>query len=176
MKHGLFGLDMLLTNGHLIWYELAPASKTLAQREREYTKVKFCQSYTKTILQRAPSLRKRFLAGMIMTKAGRDVELLSPPSDGHAQQRKVEHELIDMGKVQSKRRAAETPRRGRGRVPAREKKKHGGPSGECAYPECTIAKPKRPQTRCMQCTNRKGMQGAYYHLECFFATHKSYPR
>lgn len=34
----------------------------------------------------------------------------------------------------------------------------------CANSECTIKKPKRPQTRCDRCK-------AYYHLDCFFDTH-----
>eukprot|EP00966_Prymnesium_polylepis_P028973 671753-Prymnesium_polylepis.1 len=41
--------------------------------------------------------------------------------------------------------------------------------GQCAYTGCKIAKPKRPQLRCGACG---GGSGRYYHLPCFFATHR----
>ena len=41
--------------------------------------------------------------------------------------------------------------------------------GKCNYANCDIDVPLQPQLRCGACN---GGKGAYYHLPCFFATHR----
>ena len=80
--------------------------------------------------------------------------------------RRAEHELTDMGDVVRSlgfrtKKAPEGPK----------KRKHV-PNGVCNFDGCpgeAMGWAKRPQLRCGGC---KGGHGAFYHLPCFFQTHR----
>lgn len=101
----------------------------------------------------------------ILGRMNNSGEFLSP-SSSHAQSR-AEHELIDMGRVAMVIR--EHNRQGGSRGPLKKAQRVAANKGVCAYSECGVDKPKRPQFRCGAC--RDG-QGSYYHVQCFFACHR----
>ena len=54
VKGGLFGVDILFTNGAMQWQEQVPASLPLAKFERNFTKVKFCQEWARATIRKTP--------------------------------------------------------------------------------------------------------------------------
>ena len=97
-----------------------------------------------------------------MQAGGWNADLLNPASASAS--RRAEHELTDMGAVARKLD-----------MQAKQARKKTKPAsvkvGQCGYAGCGISKPARPQLRCGSCKDGKG---AYYHMECFFATHRCY--
>ena len=94
--------------------------------------------------------------------ATNSAEFLSPASK--RQQARAEHELVDMGQVARDLRAKASGSRG-----PKSKARLKVQCGKCAYAGCKIAKPKRSQLRCGACG---GGAGRFYHLRCFFASHR----
>ena len=99
-------------------------------------------------------------------------EFLSPASEHD--QRRAEHELVDMGAValalyeQDAAGGSHGPRKQTVSLTTHVSRV-SPQKGVCAYSQCQIVKPKRPQNRCFACRDGRG---AYYHLQCFFAVHR----
>ena len=169
----LFGLDLALTNGSIIEQELGHVDRLPEKEQHKLTKANFALGYATEVLERATTMRQRMPAGMCIMQAQmtNSAEYLSPASV--CQSKVAEHELVDMGVVT--RAQGYSTKKGR----AGRKTRKSIPNGTCAYDGCPKAKgiakakswAKRPQTRCQAC--HKG-RGAYYHMPCFFATHRCY--
>ena len=98
------------------------------------------------------------------SQATNSAEYLSPASAYES--KLAEHELVDMGNV-TRQLGFRTKKAIAGR-----KRRKSVPNGVCNHDGCEgKAKgwSKRPQLRCCACKDGKG---AYYHLACFFATHR----
>ena len=158
VKDGMFGLDILFTNGSIIKNDLAPSTTKAWKREQDYTKVKFCQEWTKALLEKVTGTRKRFAAGMQQTATDFDFGMLSSPQHQHRQRQVAEHRLVDMTDV------------------AREKDGHTRNvlRGPCAYTECSLDASQRKNHahfRCNQCEAASGRLGAYFHATCWGEQH-----
>ena len=161
MKGGLFGVDILTTNGAFQWAELAPPNIPLGKFERKYTKVNFCQKFARSIIQKSQSkplrMRRRLSAGMRAHEAGVDEASIASPAHAHRQATAV-HKLQDTRFAAWKAGGA--------------KARQNCSGGMCAYEGCeyaTLGCPGEKKTayRCSACVNAKGAQGAYFHVDCY---------
>ena len=162
MKGGLFGLDILFTNGAIMKSDLAPGNIELWRLDNDYTKVKFCQDWAKRTLAEVEGTRKNFTAGMQQSSSSFDYGHLASPH-AHVQAQVAEHRLVDMRDVAMEKD-------GNTRHVLR---------GECAYKECewhANGDWTPVSFRCNQCSNGKEgchhRQGAYYHVYCFGECHR----
>ena len=112
------------------------------------------------MLERVAPLRRRKPAALciMQTVSTNSGELLNPAS-AYAQ-RTAEHELVDMTEVAKGLFAAKKGRKDR-------KKRVCYQRGKCMHEGCT--KKARAKFRCPACGEGKG---AFYHLPCFFKTHR----
>ena len=161
LKGMMFAFDLAFTNGSILNRCLAP--KDLPAKDRHLlSKVSFMQRWAQEQFDSRKPLRKRMPAGMcIRQAAATNTSTHANAASAHVMQR-TEHELVDMGDVTRAmgfrtKQAHEGP-----------KKRKGIPHGKCHYVNCPTPA-KSSQKRCQSC---KGGTGAYYHLPCFFATHK----
>ena len=125
------------------------------------------EAWATSVLNRVKPLRKRKPAGLCVmeTVSTNSGDLLNPAS-AYAQHQ-AEHELVDMGQLAKVLFQAKKGRQSR-------KKRVFAKMGVCRFKDCPGPDKgwaKRPTLRCGPCNKGKG---AYYHLPCFFRTHRCY--
>ena len=165
-KQMLFGLDLALTDGSIIWEDLGLAAKLPAAQQAKRTKVQFCLDYAQEVFNRVAPMRQRTPVGMCIMQAQvtNSAEYCSPAS-AHVMAR-TEHELVDMGEV-TRALGFRTCKAKKG-----PKKRKGIPKGTCFYTDCPGVDGGLKKTTQLRCTSCKDGKGAYYHLPCFFRTHR----
>ena len=174
VKGGLFVLDVLFTNGHIMQVDLAEGEVPIWKLKKKYTKAAFCDQWAQQIMQSAAPVRRRRTGSMVLADASQATlnSFISPLSQSSlsssgmtSEEDLVAHTLIDTGEFQRQtlfemsngdmRRACNKRKRGAS---------HGGAKGVCGFESCEVPKPKFPRNKCTGCNK-------YYHLSCFFKTH-----
>ena len=152
----------------------APArsrARCLPEKEQQkLTKAKFVLGYAQEVFDSIKPMRKRMPPGMcIMQAAASNSAEYCSPASAHVQKR-TEHELVNCGDVvralgYRTQKAPEGPK-ARKRIP----------NGACEWSlqrnghKCQEKKPTS-QLRCGACNSG---EGAWWHVPCFFATHRCY--
>ena len=174
VKGGLFVIDILFTNGHIIQLDLVEGDVPIWKLKRDYTKVSFCSKWCDQIVASASPLRRRRTGTMVLADVSQGTlnSFLSPlvsqsrsSSGGTSEGDMQAHQLVDWGKLA--RAAASEASGGDRRLKVNKRKRgssHGGSRQKCAYKACNKEHPKRSQLRCVGCMK-------FFHLECFFQTH-----
>ena len=168
MKEMLFGLDLALTNGSIMEEQLGLAASLPAKEQDLRTKANYVLGYAQEVFDYIKPMRKRMPPGMCIMQAGvtNSGEYCSPASV-HVQKR-TEHELVDCGNAVRAlgfrtQKAPEGPK-------ARKRIPNGPCQWSLARNGCKCEQDtKTTQLRCGACN---GGKGAFWHLPCFFATHR----
>ena len=90
--------------------------------------------------------------------AGLDDACIASPQHAH-RQATAQHKLVDMRFGAWKAGGAKARQNTCGGVCALE---------DCEYASLKCPGEKKSSYRCLACSNAKGAQGAYYHVECYF--------
>ena len=165
VRYGLKGMhfvfDLAFTNGAIISRGLAPDDLPKSDQHL-LTKVSFVLAWAQEQFDHRTPARKRTPVGMcILQAAATNSADYANPASAHVMQR-TEHELVNCGSVVRKLgfRTCKTPQG--------PKKRKCIPNGACYYEGCQ-EDTKTTQLRCGSCKDGKG---AFFHLPCFFATHR----
>ena len=142
-----------------------PRVRALSASPSARAKVAFSRQWADSVLRAAKPLRRRKPASLCVMETGatNSADMLSPAST--FLQQLAEHELVDMGVVARKAKAAKRGARG-----PEKKRRVQTCRGACGYTGCPrTGLPKRTQLRCGACNKGRGV---YYHMGCFFKVHR----
>ena len=161
MKGILFVFDILMTNAAIMHEFLAPDDLS-ADKRMKLTKANFVRKWASDVLDSSPRFRLRTSKGLCLMQGSTNNSTLTMNGSARLAAR-TEHQLEDAGQAL----------RNQGfNLPGPDSPRKPVPYGKCFYADCPWTDtPGRKTTQkvCMSCKQGKG---AYYHLECFFATHR----